>query len=1566
MSSHCLQDLNLTLAGPKFLSECINRNSKLDIAYMGLQTVEIEVVKRVVLIEIRGDTVPDHEKDTVVIHLGGLPKEMVKVSKHRQVVRGVTAMLSQNVTREFKMGGRRRNKYKKEKQIIHLGISHTCYGTLQLRDVGNKKVLQCVETKEDRISNDQGANSELIQLVRHVPKKSRSKFKSYEITDTGKKIKYSRVKHNKIKDTTLQGLNGTIKATDEKTDYSVEAVEKTNLEETSFNITETENNVPSTVKDPSRADVVEIDNTKVESLEQEVIEIKGKEKKENTETTDSDEEIGWQEVQIEIRDKKPAKHSPGNEVEESDITLTIDTSDTLDVSITESKIEHGHDHNASRTYIIDVGKESSTDDQELIELHKKSNRTKQKPLNNNEKPSGNNVLAGQLVVEISDKSPANAASNEEKQTNKIETDNKQQGQLLVEIRDKKPATLRPTINSHSNVKEKIVSIADSTVNDRIKGHVFEIQQSHSVKARDKGKYVEVSFGTACSSQMEVNLIGSTFYCTCENHNVTVKYIGKGPTDIEVAHTTFMVDGEEWNGYQNEDFILLYVGGIPKKLKQKNTKTVILRGVTAQPIGRREQRIVEVVGPGPPMKRYQRQILIMGISRQCDDYLFTTSVSGKQIVECAQVHQESINYFGQSPTKETSREVVISGQSSTREESRSEEVFITGLAPIPVTQAPVYHHELPVIKEETKIVTQDISHNEVIRPMISKIDTVTEHTEKNNLQEVNKHGHTSNHITGSMKQESGAVERMFTVSGMKSMDISSNQNFHISFQSPGCHSTEMFEITAVESNLEIGCGLKQERVNVNYIGRNPTDIYLSRSIHVLGKGSSEIEHGVSVFMGGKTAKEFQQRNVVEVIKRVSGGASSGTRRVIRFGGISRYSKDEVAVVDVGFSEGCDGTLQEHVENEQIVISCNHGIVEKVVEISGQTAVEEAEKHVSHNVIISGKGKDSEKQLLKHNITRKIIVDVVETRPQVHTEKEVRTTTAEPFKFEKIVLTGTQEQVAEEQNIDQEENSFETVTQNNNIVVVTNDNKESTETELVGTVEAVRPIETDVQSINGSLDTQKIFFISRAQFVNINKTQQSIDIGFIRKCGSNYNVASHGKHLRITCQHGRYGAIDLEFHNEEATDIEVSTTVRLEKHDDKENAFDKIFIQLGGIKQYISNNVAHLSLNQKDNSVNNIVFVNGLSDSKDDTHIKVVEIGIKKSCKDGTLDKYVDLDGTFVFCQRRADILPEDNGYEMNITPTINKDIFEHPVLTSTRIPELSVNTGSGEYIEARSLDKKTGNFTVTSETVDGSGKAILAPVIDTSRSIPAHKIFNRDKLVKFEGAETNLGYGTNERRADVSVEEVYRDYSSNLQQHTYTNPKSSPNEPLMHFDTSDGEKHRRVDLHINESLEINVGNNCKGKIEAMETDSGVMVKCTVGGETLELNLVGFGKIGSGQSHGQFLPNVQNDESVKLNVIYSGENGFITEKMAGFPGGVTMRHVYFASPMRKAIAVSDTSPANRDSEQKVWYNGFQSDDPHTGLINFPVLLGPRRGDLEWDDVYFPEGKKKRRKRNVGTES
>lgn len=1577
MSARCLQDLGLSLVGPKFFCECPELERKVDIAYMGTQTVEVEVVKKVVLVDVRGDTLPEHERDLIVIHFGGLPEQMVKESKHRQYVRGVTGSLPLNgPPRVFEIGGRRRNKYKQEKQIIHVGINHVCNGKLQLRDVGDKKLVQCKENLEELEALDQSIggrhNTEVITIPKKVPKKARKKTllfrnETIPISGMGRKIGNGQTKNHVNKTgIAISGIDGNrsmneiVQISDKEMNKSYDGY----LDVSSG--TRFENNHENLASMPSGFRLNKIQNQSAAELEDNI----------NNAFT-------------KIPRKDPSRADVGDEFEGLNhelLEISVERNEEMNVGIEKKEKELKFEHQINLD--TDIGKDL---DEEVIEITGQKKKRVNKPVNKR-LDSMNNIR--------------------------------------TEMTDKRPVTVAPDDSLGESVRTVYAQThKEKSLTHKIEGRIFEIHEANYVKARDRGKYVEIGSGKACTSQMEVKLVGSTLYSRCDRRNVTMEYIGSGPTDIEVTHTLFMVDGDKWNTYQNEDFILLYVGGIPDKLRHKNTKSVIIKGVSPRGTSVEEERVIEIVGQGVPMRRYQRQIVVMGISRQCEDYLFTTSVSGKTVVECAVVEHENVRLVGQEKNTKASEEIVIKGQSNSQPESG--EIVVTGISPAAPTHLstvngnvpfyrytqrptiPRYRNTVPPVytvdslntgRESSKEISisgnrkQTTESREIIIEGIAPALTTKSHGVDSDLRPHERGNYKTIDMDVTVEKEAniqggdenGTVERLFLISGMEKTNIVSDQNIHLGFKNSGCRHTDFFEIVAVESSLEVGCGVGQKPVHINYIGSQPTDIYLSRSVHIFGKGPSKIDHGVSVFIGGHVARKLEQREVVEIIKNVSGGRTTGTRRVVSFGGINTDHGESMAVVDIGFSRECHGRLQKQVEMGKTLISCIYNKKKPVV-LTGASAVEE--KH-EENVIVSGHlpntDRTSEHTFLisgqssmnkdKSSVRRTIIVDTKTEKPETTTTATMTTTatttttttekpttqppltTQKQIRVDKIYLAGQQEQIVKHE--------ITTEKPFGNVLKVI-ENLKIDRVEVLGTWKTRPILNEDGQKKE---NVKKIILVGRAQFVTVNKTEQSINIGFIENCLGNYNVVGGEKSVRVGCVDKRSEVPELEIYTLDSSDIEVSTSVKLEKHD-IDNRHDKVHIQLGGIQQRVDTNVTLLTTNSTRGNLtrNGVVFVDGLVESTDDMHIKVVEIGIKEICRGGEIDKYVDEEGTIVYCQRRADILPEESGYyDYDQNFGFSSEVSQEPGQNLENINNMTESSHhSGVFVEGKN-DNKKFQVRVTSEQTH-KDQAILAPIINTSRPIPESEIFDGTKLYHIEGAyalENSVNSSRSDsdiRRGDIVFAEEYQrdtinDLKINVRGNQTSNSHHNFGRPGSNIPDIRGGQHRQFNIELNQSLEIDVGDNCKGKFEAMETEAGVVVKCTVGNETFQLSLAGYGKIGDQQTNRQSDANIQNDLPAKLKIIYRDADTFITERTVTDRQGGIIQTVYFASPLR-TIRHSDETFANTDDNTyiPVDYGDYQLDDPHGGFIDFPILTSVRRGDLD-DTGMFPE--KRRRKRSVFT--
>ena len=1447
VSSQCEKDLDLSMAGSTFYTECFPSKQKVEISYVGRSTVDIQLLKKVKLIEMRGDVLPDTEQDFVIWHLGGLPPDLLQEDKHMQVIKGITAADSTMRRRVIHFGGRKRNKYKVEKQEIHIGLSQDCHGQLKLVDhTSQRKALQCVRNGDEviyRTSNRSTVTGkgdgqldiarEIIYVSAKVPKKTRKKL--------------SRV------------------------------VGKSTL---------------------------------------------GIDKKRIT---------GVQEKKI-MHGKGPIL------IENKQVNIT---SGKEIIRVWKQKVN-----------VPNISGTNTPDISENVE-----GKTMSKP----------------EIIKIRQKTTTVAPV-------KVKT-----SPILVSEKFKVIKTGQSAENK--TVSEEIVIVGERPLTERIIGKIFEVDGGRRVETKNEDRLIEIGSGRLCRNQLGLRLTGSALISMCEGRNVTLDYIGQGPTDLEVFYRTLLLEGNaSLPDHQQEDSVVMYIGGIPANMKNKSIKSYFVRGVSPKrdmsSQRMRKERIVEIIREGSKVNRNTKQVVMVGVSRKCEDLLRTVSVSGKHIVECAKINTTEIKEIGQSVEEKV-------------QETNFKEIVIHGG---PGNKEPSYEiMEESEDGEESKDIIEEPKSNSGDSESDSEDVGIDRHTEY--IEPIKEF----------------VDERLLMIGGTESVTIDdASQKLSIGFRGTVCNNANSYRVMSQDTNLIIDCGRRWSPVNIIYMGKSATDIYLSKSILVKNDEPS-MKNNINLYFGGRTKEVTTESKVVEIVRNVHQSKQTGISKVLTFGG-PFVGKGNRTVLDVGFSAECQGQLYKEDIYGRIIISCRRGVdksdivhgmsgndikEEKTVVISGQTTNER-----NDTIVISGHTPRKERNDKEH---------ITEVLPK---EEKVKVKTDEIVIFggpadsveNEITDEGLQEEIVTNKTLvgnrdEQNENTFiikgkdtdgtESKILNKTVIFAGKGAEKNTKVEINvepniverernktivvagkgGEINAaveieVKPkvikneevyivgerievqrstttqaptstlglrlientskrpmlniVEGQISNIhdkkvsadnNKDVYIEKVILLAAAKYINLNKSGQSLELDFEDHCKGNYNVIARNRNVRVICSERMQG-VEFEYIGSESTDIEVKTTVRHEQVSAGSRRRDKVFIQLGGFLENEQSNRRTIEIHRTDSYIDVLknrsktISVNNFSGSLDSNYINVVEIGIKKTCNSGGISKYVDEEGTIVYCSRRADILPEyDDGDEDG-----NEVIL-------------------GKFSNGRNMDngRKHPQIAVTEERIDGNDKeddSVSQNVNNNNVAIDVTDNSNQFSERANLTAVDNFDDFVPRRRGDLAIEEVYgKDFTSSYQTHRSIIPLvkygDSSKRPFYGSTNkaNDAPKNpvgRNIidyDIDTHGSLDMNLGNNCKGKIEAMEVEDGVIVKCSVGGEDFQINLVGFGRKNQQNSWSDF--QLQNDDSTRFR-YYQNDGNFIAEtesvvpRKGGKPGDkMTIHEVYYASRKRKINEAHEMHERNKRS-------------------------------------------------------
>ena len=1624
----CQSNLDVSVSGSIVYSNCRGTKRRVVVEYVGPEKVDVEVAKQIVVLEKRGDQLPEQLRDEVFIHIGGLPEYVRREVQQVRVITGITNEQPATEQRVIELGVSSEDGFSQSKQIIMIGVSQKCDGVLRLTPDRGRNLLQC-------------------QL-------------------------------NRTRDITIVGKTDTIDTTLESTIEVIGAGGRV-------------------VKDTKQREVV----------------IQG----------GSSPEIRKAAQDIVIQGK----------------------------SISET------------------------------ETH--------------------------LVGKIAD---------------------------------------RPSVDSM-----KSVIFGKGPAGDSIYGRIIEIAGGAGANIKEEKKYVEIGTGSSCENQLQVSLTGSTLSCLCDNRGIKVQYIGKGPTDLEIMHHSFIIEGSGgMPKFQNQDFLMIYIGGIPEKMKSQ-TKTVIVTEVFSQEESDSQRhQVIEMGGVKDVSNKNQRQVVLIGVSRKCDEMLEQKISGDKTQIWCtrvadrvgiASVHDsrngdveheistKEILLRGQSGSgdqavealnlvRETHEKVLLIGGVDDKEVILNNQVikfgagfnckgsydivqegnsFICKCVDSEETIKISYIGSSPTdvyISKKSELITNsavDIQTslnlylggkvNDILRErrVIEVIRNVTSRASKTLLKEIRFEGITNSRvhrlieigltrncngrwdklverdavyiicrkvekriavsggsgkpvlherivvqgqghngvnemsqqetvvlqgrgeereepvytrnntvlIQGQGKTEVDTESRAETVvirgsgrdqnfktsvrnktmvvhgKGVSRSRLESVQNDTIVIQGQGpevtTKSTDKERVVLQGKGSDAAAESKQtesvvlqgqgpNRAQVSEVKRDRIIVQGKASDHVVeskqsesivvqgqgpyeapeshiqnetvllqGQGAPEIqesehEYERIIIQGKGYDSEVESREKKTFMLKGEGPYESlaserETERIVLQGKGSDHEEtmqSETIIVQgqggektsdrktIIFQGGGTDTEGDNVqENKTIVISGlgalkkNNSIIlqgggkteNEIVVVQGQGPDEEEQMKENRTLVLQGKATDIVQEVAMKNKTvviqgKDAELKESEVRKEINKTIVVKGEGPEVIKKvqDRIILTGVQEQVVEKLTSIKPDVFVENVTLIGNMEEVTAKTEyvQSTtesftkssydveEISLGGLMQSVKKESLDETSQFGNIpkDIVRIVLVGNREHININQSHRLIELGSKARCYDGIKVTAENRRLSVKCVGAETG-LDINYIGKEDTNIEIKTHARLEEITEQQSKHDKVYIHLGGFKQNVKDVKSGVIVPIRKNvsAVNEkVVYIRGIKDGLTENFVQVVDIGIRQTgCKDNSFGQHTNEDGTVVFCRRRSDILPDEYDGELS---RINVKEVENElvVLTGSQVDIRNDSSNGvinqvgiidGEFIEGLSQPKEDLLFTVTSVNVSQGQTGTLDSSL-VSRN--ENKTFSSTLLqvIDKDISETYTVDNTSEvdhgpSRGDLSIEDYEQDEARQ-------NSASSST-----YEKAFGSSTKQLNVEVNKTVDIKVGNDCTGKVEVFESDGQVIVKCTVGGDTFEINLVGLYH----KSDEQITDKQVGTKSIKngQRAIIIGDEVMLEAKQDITPNHLLIQEVEYASPKRyigEKGSKSNISVRKMSLVESVRnHTSDNAESPEIEFIETATLSNHRRGDVPIDDSF-----------------
>ena len=1006
--------------------------------------------------------------------------------------------------------------------------------------------------------------------------------------------------------------------------------------------------------------------------------------------------------------------------------------------------------------------------------------------------------------------------------------------------------------------------------------------------------------------------------------------GRGSDEEERSHRERIeVQGrgsDEEERSQRERIVVQGRGSNEEERIQREKIVVQGRGSNEEERTQRERIIVQGRGSNEE-ERFQRERIV---------------VQGRGSNEEERTHREKIVVQGRGSTEEerTQRErIVVQGRGSDEEErSQRERIVVQGRG----------SNEEERTQRE-RIVVQGKGSNEEERTQRERIVVQgrgSDEEERSQRERIVVQGR------GSDEEERTQRERI-VVHGRGSNEEERTQRERIVVQGRGSNEEERTQ---------------RERILVQGRGSNEEERTQRERIVVQGRGSEDteqVERERIVLHGGGPENNFEiiKKNETVIVQGQAPVKSSNT--IVLRGGGGHEERDIVVLQGQGPDE-----LETRQKNETFVLQGKGNDVEeevskknKTIVIEGRDTDVEAEirKEVNRTIVVKGEGpekvKKEQQRVILTGIQREVMEDTTTTqRPTTR-----RTTTPEVIQ-EKVTLVGNIEDVTTKLSPVTSESTTRAPNIEREIINLSG--------RLQG-VDRVSNKSVQPQTIgNISNDVIKIVLIGNHEYINLNQSDDLIDIQTKDRCEGNIKVTSENGRLSIKCVESQSG-LDIVYIGKQDTNIEIKTHTRLKKITSGESTHDKVYIHLGGFKQTIRDGrrgIVVIPVRRNITQVEErLVYVNGMKEKGSENVVRIVDIGIRQTgCADNSLGKYTTEDGTVIYCgKRRADILPEE--YDQESSDLVGKEFQRQTItLTGSQVrvesnesgPDVGVgnNARGSETNQVIGLDgefnasgnselKKALQFKVTSMNVSekeniSENRSGLSKNDSRTFSSSILRVTGRDQNeTEFSENEEDRG----PTRGDLSIAEY--DKSVQDESNRQNIVESSNNAALTEGAT------RQLNVEVNKSVDIDVGNNCKGKVEVMESDGQVIVKCTVGGDIFEINLVGlYQKSSNKLQSGQTSDSIIEKEAANNELKIRGEDNKL-------PDHLLIQEVEYASHMRylnkpesggnilirKMNLIDNDRNSTRNKNESAEIGLDKAGSPQVGFMETLHASSPRRGDV-----------------------
>ena len=1410
---NCPDDLDVTFDGAKLSTNCRLGKQKVDIAYIGKKSVNLEIAKKVAVISRRGDIVPEVLNDSVAVYIGGLASDIKESLMDIQLIKNVPIPSFEK--KVIDLQGEHRRQFVAEQQIFYVGIDKGCDGKLRLVDSVFGKELQCLSNAmENGIKSKikaYGQPEKELYRESELSEKTAPSMGNRLVTENQTNVIKKKIVESQLTIKTENIIDRTVINTEPLIEQHADQVVQVSVEEriSKDGVSRTLSPIPNQ------------ENKMLNEIVGAIFEIS------NTDLI-----------------------AVNNDDKYVELGLGSPCLTPLDVSIVHSKIVFTCE--GANSIIQYVGASAADFDffREIVILSDSKDWSKYQRedfvviyLGN--LPDHITRKADEIISVKSIAPKLNSGSDvggnitvfrntelyrhhrNQRQIIVIAV-NKQCQHDLYLFRSQDKHTV--TCGNKGSIPFEHFNFNDS---DFLKAHFSDIEEpilmirgSRSVEFQDPDA-VNAYFNFHCyNDRYTLSANGNRFTLTCDGnkHIISFVYIGRNPSSVYISK---LVLQEEFvtDDKPTKNYLSFYIGNNTSNIFEKK-RMVDFRSNVHASLKTDFIDTIQLIKQSVANSSNISSVIEIGISTQCSGKYGLRNIKDMNIIYCKQNIDHTVGSF-------TSHSV--NGDDLRLQDTGIDELKSGRLTNINVDDdvSKVYNNE-------------DVSTSELPG---RRSDILIE-------EKINSGSPNNSVIIEGITQ---AISR----TGDINIDIFDvlEPSVGVSLGQPNLDK----KLTSIKPSIELTTPI--------VITENHEDNNEDKGTSPMNEDNQDEIHNDIIFNEGKTAHSVSK----EVI--ITGNTKDSTSKDKFQNSVQTgTAKNSLSDSFKDKSEELNVTLT--VEK----INTNHtGVTQTVTEITYPEKGSRNNRHDSINVEAT-----AIKNVHKYNLNNMT----------VNRETDVGTKVANILKIlsggkRNVITNETNRTIKNQTHV---QNNVETFIISGKSPAESRFDDVKVDVSLVESIDTTTTMDTlppgFVQHKNDFYDTElsKVILINRSnEHVYIKQTVNSVNVELDQRCKHNYTVSRLGNDISVLCSGSRV-TLQLNIYGVREELFEVSA---VKEEVTEPRGQDIVQIYLAGIRSVLGDTGNILSLGKNSSIIlhtpekKSNLTVPTMNKGMDKNVAHFVQIGIKQDCMAGSVRKYTDTDGTVVYCARRSDILPEEE-YSESDTNTVTNVLDQADLVngstsgssynegavkngniagpTSQRFETLVSVTDKSEQVDINTsvgmIEKNSSNLSEEFETHDSAPKTNTSVILLASKLelLNSHNEVNVTENI-LQNENTTASTTTQPpRRGDIDISEYQNDvtYGANVGQQPSNIARGQLDNTLNHSskkdiftvqrnhtylnDPSDNtlKDFNMLGMKLNKNIDLKIGQNCTGSIEAIEVNDGIKLICKFGSETLHLHLTGLSK------------------------------------------------------------------------------------------------------------------------------